>query len=348
MLDGTLKTKLTKIYNNGKGNPLDADSFFSDLNIVPGRVWNVSSGKAIQPYERLEKYETILKEIYSWNRELYFFIHKGTPYYFSGILSFDINEYDRAIFYFDAGLSEDFKNKIDWKTNCAAYHFYVLDDSYTNEIVQNPVHRIKKTIEPLIEEYNKTSSGKKSQFTLTNFVNNFADIKIKEKEYRSVIPSLYIFISEIEQRQLELELRSNYGGSIDPFIFHLIKGGLIFETLLRNIYSSHSSTEGLGQILNDPFVKDDLDYCKAGRKDLISYTSGVRKTLPDILNHLLPYLRKVNPVDRWFTITYSLRNVTAHSLAWPDVLNKQNYEELYKCIVFSIFYLISRKFKSKF
>jgi hypothetical protein len=193
MLDDTLKAKLKKIYKDGKGNPLDADSFFSNLDIVPGRIWDTRSGKAIQPYERLEKYEAILKEIYQWNRKLYFFIHKGTPYYFSGILSFDIEEYDRAIFYFDAGLSEDFKNKIDWKTNCAAYHFYILDDNYSNEIVQNPVRRIKKVLEPLIQEYNRAFPGKKNQFILANFVKNFVDRKIKEKEYRTLFHR-YIFL----------------------------------------------------------------------------------------------------------------------------------------------------------
>jgi hypothetical protein len=340
MLDSNLQNRIINIWNENK--PLDADILFQDLTVVPGRAWKIPTGESINPYQRLKQYESRLEDIYKWDREKYYFIHKGTPYYYCGILSFDIEEYDRAIFYFDAGLSEDFKNKTDWKTNCAAYHFYVLDDSYSNEIVQYPVGRIKRILEPLIQEYNNILNSKKSQFKLDDLIKNFVDKKIKEKEYRSTIPSLYIFISEIEQRRFQLELRSDFGGSIEPFISHLLRGCLIFETLLRNIYSSHSSTEGLGPILNDTFIKDDLDYCRANRKDLISYVSGVRKTLPDILSHLLPYLKKSEPVDRWFTITYSLRNVTTHSLAWPDVLNKQNYEELYKCVAFSIFYLINK------
>ena len=95
----------------------------------------------------------------------------------------------------------------------------------------------------------------------------------QEKEYRSIIPALYVFIAESEHRLFQLKVRSDVGGSIEPFILHLLKGCLVFETLLRQIYSSHSSSTGLGNILNDAFVKKDLEYCTSGPdKDLIGFT----------------------------------------------------------------------------
>lgn len=345
MLDISLQNRINKICVDNR--PLDADGLFQDLTVVPGRVWILPSGVSISPYERLKQYESRLLDIYIWDKQKYYFIHKGTPFYYCGVLSFDIGVYDRAIFYFDAGLSEDFKNKIDWKTNCAAYHFYILDESYSNPVVQYPVGLVKTVLDPLIKEFNTYFSGKKARLELVDFIKNFVDGKMKEDEYRSVIPALYLFIVESEQRLFQLKIRSDYGGTIEPFIIHLLKGCLIFETLLKLVYPSHSSSE-LGFILKDPFIKEDLKYCKnpkTSNKDLIDYVAGVRKTLQDIVIHMSPYLEKHSYVtDQWLTTTYALRNVTTHNLSWPDCFDSNNYEKLFKSVLFSIFYLISNKF----
>lgn len=338
-MDESLKQKITQILHDK--NPLDADALFEDLSVVPGIVWNMPSGAPINPYERLRAYETRLKEIYDWDTEKYFYIHKGTPFYFCGILSFEVEAYDRAAFYFDAALSEDLKNKPQNYDEFAAHAFYTLNNTYANPVVQYPVNKLRPKINDLINEYNSLFTN--NTLTLDFIIENFLKKKLNEKEYRSIIPAFYVFITESERRLFQLKVRSGIGGSIEPFILHLFSGCLIFETLLRQIYSSHSSSLGLGVILQDPFVKQDLGYYTNGQ-NLIKFTGGVRKTLQDIINHILPYLNGKDPVDRCFTITYALRNVTAHTLSWPDIFTSKNYEDLYKSVTFSILYLISKKF----
>lgn len=350
MLNNKLKQRLKSIYESG--NPLRADDIFSDLTVIPGI--SIRNGEVIEPLECLNKYKSLLEEIYLWNQEIYLFIHKGTPFYFCGIFSFYLGAYDSAFLYFDTAFSEDVKNKPEkdafhW-TNSAAYGFYRLDKNYGNVIVAIPVEKIRKLIDPLIEEFN-IELGLNNKFKLDDLTSNFVVKKIKEKEYRSIIVGLYLFIVEGQQRIFQLKLRSDKGGTIEPYISHLSKGCLIFETLLRQIYSSHYSSEGMEKILNDPFIKRELEYCEKipkniQNKDLINYVSGVRKTLQDIIIHLLPNFKKdkIKDVNKWFTISYALRNVTTHNISWPDVFTADNYEELYKSVLFSIFYLIHRKF----
>jgi len=350
MLNDTLKKRLENIYTSG--NPLEADNIFSDIAVVPGI--SISNGEVIKPLECLNKYKSLLEEIYSWNQEIYFSLHKGTPFYFCGIFSFYLGAYDSAVFYFDTAFSEDIKNKPEkdafhW-TNSAAYGFYRLDEKYGNIIVTVPVERIRKLMIPLFKEFD-IELGLNNKFKLDDLISNFVIKKIKEKEYRSIIAGLYLFIVESQQRMSQLKLRSNRGGTIEPYISHLSKGCLIFETLLRQIYSSHYSSEGIEKIMNDPFIKRELGYCEKipkniQNKDLINYVSGVRKTLQDIIIHLLPNFKKdkIENINKWFTITYALRNVTTHNISWPDVFTANNYEELYKSVLFSIFYLIYRKF----
>ena len=349
MLTEESKSQLTQIFKNG--DPLAADDFFNRINIEGGlgRAWDWN-GKADKPFERLRSYETLLKEIYDWNSEIFHFIHKGTPYYFSGIHAFDIEDYNRALFYFDAGLSEDIRNKpgrntFHW-TNSASYGFYKLNESYGNEIVTVPVGKLRKLILPLIDEFN-VELGPDELFTIDILINSFVKSKVKVKEYRSIIPALYLFIYESEQKLFQLQIRSDLGGSIEPFILHLLKGCLIFESLIKLVYPSHIYSE-LATIMKDPIVKKDINYCQGGI-ELIDHAAGIRKTLQDIISNLIPYLEdegnRVKNSDKWLTLTYALRNVTAHNLTWDDRFNPENYMHLYRSVLFSIFYLIFKKFK---
>jgi hypothetical protein len=45
-------------------------------------------------------------------------IHKGIPFYFMSWLAFDLRNYEKALFYIDAGISEDVrKNPKGWQEN---------------------------------------------------------------------------------------------------------------------------------------------------------------------------------------------------------------------------------------
>lgn len=348
MLTDELKKLISDICTREK--PLEADDFFSNIKFVPGKAWIISSGKPIDSNNRLQEYEELLLKIYKWDQKKYFFIHKGTAFFYSGIHAFDLKLYDKAFFYFDTAISEDLKNKAYELENVGGYALICLNKNYENDVVQVPIKRIVSLLETLIEEYNR-SLDKKGQTKLNcnNLIEKFVKPKYRNKSYRSIILAFYSFVLESEEKIFQMKVRSDFENSIETFITFLLKGCLIFESLIRQTYSSHSSSNGLSRILEDQYIKKDLGYKFVEKnskdKQLISYIYGIRKTLPDIINHLLPYVDKnknLTEVDRWFVITYALRNVSAHTLAWPDVFDINNFEKFYKSIAFSILHLVNK------
>lgn len=351
MLSNDLKELITDTY--GKKRPLDADGFFSDPKFVPGRAWEVTSGKPLESYNKLKEYEALLLEIYNWDKAKYFFLHKGTPFYYSGIHAFDLKLYDKAFFYFDTAISEDLKNKPTELENVGGYALFCLNDKYENEVVQVPIKKVIGLIITLIDEYNR-AFGDKSQSKLSkeDLTEKFIKPKYRDKSFRSLILAFYSFVLESEEKIFQMKVRSDFENSIVSFIAFLLNGCLIFESLIRQTYSSHGSTNSLSHILKDEYIKNDLGYKFADKnsadKKLISYIRGIRKTLPDIINHLLQYIDRndsLTIVDRWFVTTYALRNVSAHSLSWPDVFDVNNFERFYKYIAFSILHLMAKNIK---
>lgn len=339
MLTPEIKDKITYIFNNQKA--LDADSIFNSLSYLPGRAWIQQTGESVLPFERLKMYEMQLKEIRDWDQTKYDYIHKGTPYYFAGVLAFDIEDFDRAVFYFDAALSEDIKNKPEtnvfhW-TNSAAYGLYTLNDRYGNEIVDHPVSIIKTMLEESITKYNNDFS---SNLSLSDLITKFIKPNLKTSGYRVIIPSLYTFISEHDQRKTQVKIRSTEGGTQEPFIVHLFKGCLLYESLLKQIFPQHLHQE-LGKLLN--IVQTDIGYCLTN-KDLIGQTAQYSKDLKGVVTGVLPHLDGATSTDRSITVTYRVRNISCHNIVWQEQFTPEIYEILYNSILMSILDLIYKKF----
>jgi hypothetical protein len=338
MLTEETKNKIIEIVNFGQ--PLKADQLFSSLSYLPGRAWALNTGQSIFPYERLVAYENELQEICMWNSEKYNFIHKGTPFYFAGALAFDIGDYERAAFYFDAALAEDIKNKpqsstFDWE-NAAAYGVYTLNQNYGNEIVQHPVKIIRKAMVEGIGLYN-IQLGK--SLDLDTLINKFVEPNLRNAGYRALVHTLYTFVTEYRQRLGQLLLRSTEWGTLEPFIIHFLKGCLLYESLLKQVYPSHSK-DTLARILKDE--KGDLGYCTHG-KDLIDLTSVYRKDIKSVINDLLPFLINEPKLDKCITTTYAIRNLSSHNLVWEQSFTPEVYKELYASIISSILNLIEIK-----
>ena len=70
---------------------------------APGNTRYVSD----RPYERLSDYEEMLRLLRTADQVKYEQMHKGTPFYIMSWLAFDLRNYEKALFYIDAGVSED-------------------------------------------------------------------------------------------------------------------------------------------------------------------------------------------------------------------------------------------------
>lgn len=321
-----------------ENNSSEAGAFFKKYG---GAVWlqdplEMSYDKR-DHFGRISAYLDLLNLIDNVDHEKFLKIHKGTPYCLLGWLFIDIGDYERGIFYLDAAVSEDVRvEPTSWQLRPAPKTLF-LDNS-------DQIHIARRIIDKICSLFNKElkffNSNISVNLSLKELIDEFAKPNIQAPSHRTLICSLFVFILENQARQDMLKRRSIGKGTIEPFLLHLYKGTLILESILKEAYSSFSGLT-LGKILNDPFVARDLDV-------RLCQTGGVCRTLDDISKNLLPYLEKNSSrkQDEWLTIALSLRNVTSHSLLWPDIFNENTYYKLYRHVLYSIFYIIHKKFSS--
>ncbi|GAF77909.1 unnamed protein product [marine sediment metagenome] len=129
-----------------------------------------------------------------------------------------------------------------------------------------------------------------------------------------------------------MKLRSKNGGSIEPFIVHLFKGGLIFESLLKKKYADTAEGNTLGSYLNEALADLEL-----GTHPIYRRRSSY--TLSDVIN-LLPVWNSESFQEKAVAVAYTIRNTTGHDLAWPDQFNINIYDEIFESLLNAILWVI--------
>lgn len=304
--------------------PKDEDNFFELYG--PGNTPFVTD----RPYERFEDYELLLETLQGDDRLKYEKIHKGTPFYFLAWTAFDLKNYEKAVFYMDAAISEDMrKNPQGWLNNPAS-QFLTLNVQGDQTAIRITKHLTDK-ISTELSRFNKISSL--PPLSIKFFVEKFVKELAKDKKHHSIITAFYSFILEFEDREKELSLRSTAGGSIEPTLTYLFKGGLIFESLLKYLYPKKDNgideCKTLGNIFNTKTFRADFN--------VAIQTSA--NTLQEIVNNIKDDLQSA------FNTTSKIRNTAGHNLVWDDVFNSStNFKGLYEQQVNAILYLIQKKF----
>jgi len=289
---------------------------------------------------RIDVYLNLFDLLKEKSPDKFYQIHKGTPYCLLGWLFFDIGDYEQGLFYIDAAMSED--RRIDpknWQDRPATQFLFLKQPSGASPIGIRIVNQIQKFIKQEIEDYQKQlGQTKNASNLLDNFIEKFVKPNIESFTHRTLVSALHIFVLEAHACSNLIKRRSVDRGSIEPFLSHLHKGSLLFESLLKEVYTSHSSST-LGTIFNDPFVQSDLKFKQPN-------LGKVGQTLDDLVRHVFPYLENniSDKHNQWFTIVIRLRNITSHSLLWPDVFNEEIYKKLYQQILFASFWVIEKKF----
>jgi len=299
----------------------------------------------INPYERLTAYYKLLFELFTHDKEKYQRIHKGIPFYFLAWLAFDCHQYQKALFFIDAAVSEDIRATEKTRTKDDPYPwmrspaceflllkpekqvglraFWVLQDNFENELLRFNVFRIENIKQRL------TKAFFVNNFIVPNFINDSAlDRNKKKRTNRTIICAFYQFILEYKERRNDLRLRSIEGGSITPFVIHLFSGALIFESLLKQLFpkiDNGKTPKNIGDITNsNQFIS------KFGEINISAYT------IQEIIDGV-----KDNSLKTSFSTTAKIRNTTGHNFVWDDNFNDpSNYELLADQIINAIFYLI--------
>ena len=303
--------------------PHEADTFFGIFG-----VGNASLGLH-NPFERQLAYELLLKILQSIDPVQYHKIHKGTPYYFIGWTTYQYKDFAKAIFYMDAAVSEDLKfPDVQNKTSTRpALDFFLLKTEAGPSALATHLE-LYNTVDTTIKKFNAASGG---LITIETFRNKFVDdLLYSGAQGRSLLTALYTFLLEHNEKEMQINLRSDSGGSIQPFLDNLFDGARILESLLEK-------RGGGGGTLKP----------KITSTALISVTANVllpNKTLADAENQYLSLVAAGNSFqDCNFSSAYIIRNTSGHSLLWPDQFTSGNsYKTLYDNLVNSIFWTIEK------
>lgn len=307
-------------------NPDTGNRFFEAIG--PGMpIYQVS-----QPYERFYDYEQLLNLLYSDDLIKYRKLHKGTPFFFLGWAAFDMQNYTKAVYYLDNAISEDMRSFPDKWEGTEGTNALKL---FLNE--HSPVFRVVKNLRDVLEaEIKRYNGDTKNTLTIEGFVQKFviSVLKVKKnRSARSIVTALYTFVFEFQDRYKEVKLRSGFGGSIEPVLIHLFKGGLLFESLLKQLYPNQDNgkpTKTLGDIFGTTNFKNDF-------LQTVNQKSFALKT---ILNDI-----KNNDLQTAFNTAARIRNTTGHNLVWDDIFDQpNNYKKLYDQTMNAIFFIVTKKY----
>lgn len=315
------------IYKNLKITGYESgDAFFATFG--PGNMIYFLD----KPYERFSDYEALLSLLQQDDPIKYEAIHKGTPFYYLSWTAFDLRNYEKALFYIDAAISEDIRiAPKDWLDKPGAAFLTLKKPE-----IQVARRNIENTRELLQKELNRFNSiSNQSPFDIESFVNRFVRVLVLEQDVtrRTIVSAFYVFLLEFYDRYSELLLRSNRGGSIQPFIIHLFKGGLVFESLLKHLYPTMDNGK-------PPKTLSDIFKTTSFQNDFNVTVQTSSDTLQDIINGI-----QGNSMESAFTTTSKLRNTTGHNLVWDDIFNNPyHYEALFIQEMNAMLYIISVKF----
>lgn len=284
---------------------------------------------ADRPYERFSDYEILLELLQNKDQQKYEQIHKGTPFFFLSWLAFDLRNYEKALYYLDAAISEDVKNYgVDWINKPGAA---ILKLSTDPNVAERVIKQIRDLLSNHISRFNLISGL--SSISLDEFSNKFVTKLIQNTSTRVIISALYVYLLEANERLTELRLKSTQGSSIGPIIAHLFSGGLIFESLLKYIYPTKDNgkpIKTLGQVFQtNTFISD--------------FGTGIEKS-SDSLQDILDAVSD-NYLITAFCTASKLRNTTGHNLVWDNIFHSaSNYEALINQSINALLYLIEKKF----
>jgi hypothetical protein len=290
------------------------------------------------PVERFLDYESLLALLQRKDADKYRLLHKGTPFYFLFWTAFDARNYEKSVFYLDSAVSEDMRCDPDNWIERPASKLLMLHDEL--QVAQRVKAQILGSLQFEFDRFNAVSGLK--PITVENwreFVKRLLKADFSgdaSHSKRSIVSTFYTFLLEFSDRNTELVLRSGPGGSVEPFLAHLFKGGVLFESLLKFHYPKQDSGRTT-DILRHAFENSDF------KNEFLEFVDQKAYSLREIAKNIAD---SSNPDDLQtaFKVTAQLRNTTGHNLVWDDIFTgPEAYTAFFHQQVNALLYVLAIK-----
>lgn len=185
-------------------------------------------------------------------------IAKGHPYYFIGIASYLLDDFQTAIYFFDAAVTEDLNGRVDPKTNPSpATRFLMLDGESDKQAAKQLTQYAQKKVERALSYYvnSVTKDANIRILTLDDLRNDFIYYALTSKGN----PGLRTLVTAFITYCIEWDFRNEHfdhgvgKGTSEPFFLHLFRGCVLFESLVKlNPNPAYKPTKNtLSRMLND-------------------------------------------------------------------------------------------------
>ena len=287
-----MKTFYDQFIKGATGNPQDAKDFFDlfsfNRDLSEGNIINAR----IQILELLHKMQRLSDEHYQK-------IHKGALFYYLAIISFVIDNYSEASFYFDAAASEDMKNDPSLVT--PSYLFMTLNSESHDQAAFKLTEWTSKNLSHYIYRYSKVIGN--IPIDLRQFRTAFLSPSIStHKEWRTLVTSFITFLLEGDHIKSLHELRIEKGSN-SLLLHHLVDGCLLLESLLKaaiRFRGLQISENTLGSILRTQTIKDLLGISKplaTSKLTIQDIKADLQKGIPSCEESLLVIARLRNVVE---------------------------------------------------
>lgn len=283
----------------------------------------------------------LLKFCKSIDAQAFSRIHKGHPYYFIGITSYLLDDFQTAIYFFDASVTEDINFGADPVDKPKpSTHFLMLEGEADYQSAKELTKFAQTKVERALQYYATiTRNIEISDLTLNELRKEFIYCALKTTDkpgLRTLVTAFITYCIEWDFRNEHFEYEVKQGSS-EPFFLHLFRGCILFESLLKHNPAITPKSKTIGGILQEPAIISRLKIGPInGKKDGF--------VLQDIFNSLLSY---DNSIDQAIQISYMARNTLGHSLGWDANINQNQYRELYLIIASSCLHVIACLWRMK-
>ncbi len=312
--DVSLVTKFWNTYNN---RPLE--------KIQAGQHWLVR-----------EYFFNLLSTCKTLDQNSFTKIHKGHPFYFIGITSFLMEDFQTAVYFFDASMTEDFNAGADPKDRAKPSTRFLMMEGEVNGHTAQPLAALAKAqVERVITYYLGCSliSGQTLELDIEKVRNNFIYRSLTTKDkpgLRTLTTAFISYFIEWDFRNRHFEYGVKQGTS-EPFFLHLFRGCVLFESLLKHNPEFQPKEINLGGILKNTEILTRLK---------INQINTGNFTLDNLYQKLNGYVDTIT-LDESIQITYMARNILGHNLGWDDKINQEQYQKLYFIIAASCLHVIA-------
>ena len=259
-------------------------------------------------------------------------IPKGHPYYFIGIASYLLADYQTAIYFFDAAVTEDLKSGADpIKNPTPATRFLMLDGESDKQAAKKLIQYAQTKVERALKYYvnDITKDASIRSLTVDDLRNDFIYFALTSSDrpgLRTLVTAFITFCIEWDFRNEHFD----YGvgkGTVEPFFLHLFRGCVLFESLLK--LNPHQQPVGNSLIPKINSLRSLLKTDHIQGKDFV---------LSDVFNEMQKYHKSISEAVK---ITAIARNTIGHDLGWNLNITQDQYRELYLIIAASCLHAIA-------